>query len=90
MPLARFYQLVRVASELKKEEEYGELEKRAWHAWQTNLPHWSKPVLFEKWKEIVGLAEVSTANEEQMSPKEAMDFAKQIMESDVKRKKHKE
>ena len=85
LPLARFYQLVRVSSDLKKEESYNELEKIAWASWQTNIPHWSKPLMFDKWKEVIGLSEVSTSPEDNMDPVDAVKHAYKIMQSDPKR-----
>lgn len=87
MPLARFYQLVRVSQEQHQAEERSKLELIAWQTWQTNIPHWTKPVKFEKWKEIVGLTQtVETAEDQKMTPQEALDHAMKIMQSDKKRR----
>lgn len=60
MPLARYYQLLRIASKIKAEERQLEEERAAWLGWQIAGHEFQmknkKPPNLKEWREMVGLA----------------------------------
>ncbi len=59
MPLALFYQLTRMASKFKAEEEESVLRRMAWQGWQIARHEYGtekkRGIGFDKWQESVGL-----------------------------------
>lgn len=62
MPLARYYQLLRIASKLKREETRRDEERFAWLGWQTTAHEFQmkdkKPPSLKEWLGMVGLQDV--------------------------------
>lgn len=60
LPLARYYQLLRIASKLKRESTDEEQERLAWLGWQIAGHEFQmknkKPPTLKDWREMVGLA----------------------------------